>query len=452
MHNATAEVVSEAEEVLVVADSIPRSNPGDEGFPILSSELPQQFATLSLVEKQDDAWYLDTGAASDMTSDLGELDTASPYHGLEKVMGKGIQRSDCRRTRLDDMYVLQPKHVNNLTSHAQAFFSNSFRVVSSSVLHMRLGHPQASVVQFLEKNKVIQSSNKSSMPKIYSSCQMGKACRLPFLPSSDFSNTPFEVIHCDLWGPSPVHSVQKNRHYVIFIDECTSFTRFFPLKFKSDFLCCFIKFHKFILTQFEQQIKVFQSDGGGEFDCTDFHAYVVDHGIYFQISCPGTHEQNGLVERKHRNITEFGLTMMIHAAVPKRFWVEAFSTALWLINRLPSKVLNMQSPFQKLFGKHPNYASLRVFGCLCFPYLRDYSNSKLDPKSLPYVFLGNSHQYKGYRCFCPSQNKVHIFRRVVFYEETFPFQQPGNLYRVTNNNLDLAVFNDWFPGSLPAPA
>ncbi|OMO60201.1 hypothetical protein COLO4_33905 [Corchorus olitorius] len=49
-----------------------------------SSELPQQFAALSLVEKQDYAWYPYTGATSHMTSDPGELDTASPYHGPEK--------------------------------------------------------------------------------------------------------------------------------------------------------------------------------------------------------------------------------------------------------------------------------------------------------------------------------------------------------------------------------
>lgn len=45
------------------------------------------------------------------------------------------------------------------------------------------------------------------------------------------------------------------------------------------------------------------------------------------MSCPRTPEQNELVERKYRNVTELGLTIMFHAHVPKRFCVEAFSSA-----------------------------------------------------------------------------------------------------------------------------
>ena len=42
---------------------------------------------------------------------------------------------------------------------------------------------------------------------------------------------------------------------------------------------------------------------------------------------------------------------------------------------------------------------LRTFGCLCFPYLRDYAPNKLSPKSSPCVFLGYSPLHKGFRCF-----------------------------------------------------
>lgn len=48
------------------------------------------------------------------------------------------------------------------------------------------------------------------------------------------------------------------------------------------------------------------------------------------------------LQEKHKNITELGLTMMFHAGVPKRFWVEAFGTAAWLINRLSSTILDMR--------------------------------------------------------------------------------------------------------------
>jgi hypothetical protein len=93
-----------------------------------------------------------------------------------------------------------------------------------------------------------------------------------------------------------------------------------------------------------------------------------------------------------------GLTMVFHAQLPKHFWVDAFMTTVFLINRLPSSVLKMETPFFKLHGTHPDYNSLKVFGCRCLPYLRDYAKKKFTPKSYSCVFLGYSPMHKGYRC------------------------------------------------------
>ncbi|OMO89257.1 hypothetical protein CCACVL1_07965 [Corchorus capsularis] len=43
-----------------------------------------------------------------------------------------------------------------------------------------------------------------------------------------------------------------------------------------------------------------------------------NNGIKLQYACPKTPEQNGLVERKHRNIVELGLTLLFHSHTPKR--------------------------------------------------------------------------------------------------------------------------------------
>ncbi|KAL6335523.1 hypothetical protein AAG906_030651 [Vitis piasezkii] len=72
--------------------------------------------------------------------------------------------------------------------------------------------------------------------------------------------------------------------------------------------------------------------------------------------------QNGIAEHKHRHVTEMGLTLMFHARVPLSLWVEAFSTAVFLINRLPSPLLDGKTPYELLFGKQPDYSMLRTFG------------------------------------------------------------------------------------------
>ncbi len=84
--------------------------------------------------------------------------------------------------------------------------------------------------------------------------------------------------------------------------------------------------------QFNYKIKIFQCDGGGEFKLHDFLAHLDLHGIIKHISCPGTPEQNGIAKRKHRHIVETDLTMLFHAQLPKNLWVEAFNTAVYLIN------------------------------------------------------------------------------------------------------------------------
>ena len=125
-----------------------------------------------------------------------------------------------------------------------------------------------------------------------------------------------DLIHCDLWGPSPVPSNLGYKYYVIFVDDHSQFTWLYPLKFKSDFFRIFIQFQKFVETQFSLKIKSFQSDGGTEFTNHQFRDHLLKCSIHHQMSCPYTLAQNGRAEQKHRHITEIGLAMLFHSHVP----------------------------------------------------------------------------------------------------------------------------------------
>lgn len=58
---------------------------------------------------------------------------------------------------------------------------------------------------------------------------------------------------------------------------------------------------------------------------------------------------------------------------------------------------------------------------MCFPWLKPYSSSKLEPRSHPCCFLGYCPHSKGYRCLDMSSSKVYISRHVTFLESEFPF-------------------------------
>lgn len=121
---------------------------------------------------------------------------------------------------------------------------------------------------------------------------------------------------------------------------------------KSEVYEIFIMFQRFIENQLNHKIKIFQSDGGGEFTSNKFQIHLQKCGIKQNISCPHTPEQNGVSERKHRHVIELGLAMMYHAKVPMKYWVDAFKTAIYVINLLPTTKLHMHSPHYNSIIRH----------------------------------------------------------------------------------------------------
>ena len=217
----------------------------------------------------------------------------------------------------------------------------------------------------------------------------------------------------------PVLSNESFRYYIIFIDAFSRFTWIYPMHTKDEALPIFMMFSKHVENLFNTKIKFFQSDNGGEY--RKFTKVLQQNGTHHRFTCPHTSAQNGLVERRHRHIVETGLTLLSMATVPPSFWYDAFSTACFLMNRIPSSPTGIKSPYELLFNKTPDYISLRTFGCLCFPHLRAYNSNKLQPRSSACVFLGYDSSRKGYKCYHIPTKRVYWSRHVVFVEESFPF-------------------------------
>jgi histone deacetylase 1/2 len=183
----------------------------------------------------------------------------------------------------------------------------------------------------------------------------------------------------------------------------------------------FLQFQQHVERLLNKKIIHVQTDWGGEYH--RLNKFFSDIGVSHRVSCPHTHQQNGTAERKHRHVVETGLTLLAHASMPYCYWSDAFSTACFLINRLPSRVINMQTPIERLLGETPDYTFFKVFGCACWPHLRPYNNRKLEFRSKQCVFLGYSSLHKGYKCLHIPTNRVYISRDVVFDENVFPFSQ-----------------------------
>lgn len=139
-------------------------------------------------------------------------------------------------------------------------------------------------------------------PDLGPSCQLSKSKKLPFSDNTKRALHVLDLIHCDLWGPGPVPSTDGYLYYVIFVDDHSRFTWFYPLTHKSDFAQTLENFLTFVQTQFSCKVKTFQSDGGTEFLNHQVQHTFLANGIHHQVSCPYTPQQNGRFERKHRHI------------------------------------------------------------------------------------------------------------------------------------------------------
>ena len=65
---------------------------------------------------------------------------------------------------------------------------------------------------------------------------------------------------------------------------------------------------------------------------------------------------------------------------------------------------------------------LKVFGCLCYPFIRPYNKNKLQYRLVQYVFVGYSTAHKGYLCLDYKICRIYVTRHVVFDENSFPMK------------------------------
>lgn len=176
---------------------------------------------------------------------------------------------------------------------------------------------------------------------------------------------------------------------------------------------------KLVENYFKLSIVSVYSDNGGEY--ITLKNYFSTFGISHFTTHPHTPEHNGTTERQHRHIVEISLMLLHHFSVPLQFWSHAFQTAVYLINRLPTPILNYSSPLEALFKNRPNYLKLRVFGCQCYLWLKPYNKNKFQAKSKPCIFMGYSTSQSAYKCWDLENRRIFVSRHVQFIETVFLF-------------------------------
>ena len=61
-------------------------------------------------------------------------------------------------------------------------------------------------------------------------------------------HSPFDIVHCDIWGPYHVVSYTGHNYFLTLVDDCTRFTWVYLLKQKSDAAVAIPRFFNIVAT------------------------------------------------------------------------------------------------------------------------------------------------------------------------------------------------------------
>ncbi|GJT84605.1 putative RNA-directed DNA polymerase [Tanacetum coccineum] len=341
-----------------------------------------------------------------------------------KILGTGNQ--------IDGLYYFNNGDVQGINTGFEKLNCN----LSKYIWHSRLGHPSDQVLKVLEHELVFDNCDLGHCEI----CQRSKQTREPFPLSEHKSSVLVELVHLDLWGPYRIASKEGFRYFLTIVDDYTRSVWVYMLKGKDEVFDCVLAFYNLIKNQFGKIVKTFRSDNGTEFVNKMFSKFCVDNGIIHQTTCAYTPQQNGIVERKHRHLLNVARSLLFQGGLPLYLWSECIMTAAYLINRLPSSVLNGKTPFELVFNRKPGLKHLRVFGCLCYATVLNL-HDKLGSRAEKCVLVGYASFKKGYKLYSLERKQFIYSRDVRFFEKVFPFKirqtQDTNL---TSQGLDHVNF------------
>ncbi|KAG7528438.1 Integrase catalytic core [Arabidopsis suecica] len=309
----------------------------------------------------------------------------------------------------DDLYVLEDTSLNSISNNVASYMIANNVKTSVVLWHNRLGHPHSRALNLLLPGFSYDCAKCEA-------CILGKHCKVVFPKSNTIYEKCFDLVHSDVWT-SPCASRDNHKYFVTFIDEKSKYTWVTLLPSKDRVYDAFINFQNYVTNHFDAKIKILRTDNGGEYTSTKLKTHLEKCGILHQTSCPYNPQQNGVAERKNRHLMEVARAMLFEKHMPKRFWGDAVLTSCYLINRIPTRILNDQSPFQVLNNQSPNIDHLKVFGSVCFVFVPGDLRNKLEPKSTKCVFIGYSTTQKGYKCYDPVMNRYYVSRDVKFMED-----------------------------------
>jgi len=169
-------------------------------------------------------------------------------------------------------------------------------------------------------------------------------------------------------------------------------------------------------------------DGLGEQRPGPFALFLKECEIVPQYTMPDKPSMNSVAKRRNQTLKDMVRSMISHSTLPESLWGEALKTAVYILNRVPSKAVNKTS-YELWTNKRLNLKHLHIWGCPA--EARPYKSHvrKLDLRTISRYFVGYEERSRGYKFYDPTSKSIFETGNAIFLEDV-EFGGEGNIMNV----------------------
>ena len=385
-------------------------------------------------------------------------------HGLYSVFDYATSNVISKDTQKKVLRSIRSGGIYRLMAEVKLYPEFAHAAIDINVLHRRWGHLNYQSIQRMVSEGQLLGINKvTGKPMFCEPCELGKHQRLSLKTPRQRASRPFELIHCDIFGPITPMSRSGAKYGMVLVDDFLSHPWAYFMKNKSEAQSKYNQFKDDVKAYYETEvghfkfsvnfIKFFRSDGapelaGGPTASKTFIEQLRREGTFKEDSAADTQSQDGVAERMIKTINYSATTMLIDSKLPKNFWAEAVNTATFMLARRPSSSQGGKSPWTKMTGRRVDPSMWRPFCCPAYAHLeKPKRDGKFSGKAVKCSLLGYAPGMKAYRLFNLKTKKIFASRHVTFDEaghiDTSIFSPRDNLHNPSQSQWeDLLQNND----------
>jgi transposase InsO family protein len=148
------------------------------------------------------------------------------------------------------------------------------------------------------------------------------------------------------------------KYFFLMVDDYSRYMWVVFLRSKDEAFEAFKKLKAATEMEHKLKVRALWIDRGGEFTSNEFNDYCEKISIKRFLTAPYTPQQNGVIERRNRTVVDTARSLLKSKNMPGAFWGEAVTTAVYLLNRAPTKVVIGKTLYEAIYRRKPNVSHL----------------------------------------------------------------------------------------------